>query len=185
MTKSLLLGGALCLLCAAPASAQNRAPQNNQFNGQGQGQSNGAVFPLPPSVTNVVSIDAQNILIIESHTNGRTQYTPMIVKHVYSGGIARLFGGSVVPTAQFASPGLLGIGQNNPVSGSSGVNGSGVSSFGGNTGIGGNGGNFGGGFINNAITRGTFNGAGAFGGGLFNGGLATANGAVNLQVTPR
>lgn len=175
--KHLLLCGALCA-CALPALAQNPVAANN-----------GGVFQLPPNVKNVVSIDAQNLLIIESEVDGQTQYTPMIVKHVYSGGIARLFGGSIVPTAQFVTPGAVTVGQNTPVA--TGVNGNGI----GNNSLGNNqnfsGGNFNGnnqnfgGFISNAITRDTFNGQGAWNNGVFNGTLHTGNAITNLQIRPR
>lgn len=172
--KNLLLcalTGALtgALLCT-PALAQQPAQQR-----QGAGQNNAAgaggnaVFQLPPSIQNVVSIDALNMIIIASDGQrpGETQYTPSIIQHVYSGGIARLFGGTAVPTAQFATPGLMNGAQNggNGNSGNSvggfGGNQNGVSNFGGNNNGGGqngfggnNNGGFGGGGFGSAILRG-------------------------------
>lgn len=171
--KHLLLCGAL-VACALPALAQNPVAAGN-----------GGVFRLPPNVKNIVSIDAHNLLIVESEVNGQTQYTPMIIKHVYSGGIARLFGGGVVPTAQFVTPGAMTVGQNSPV-----ISGQNANGFGGNQNFGGgnvngNTQNLGGGFINNSISRDTFNGQGAWKSGVFNGTISTGNAVTNLQIRPR
>ena len=179
--KTLLLCGALCALSALPVLAQTRA--------QPAPGAGGAVFQLPPSVKNVVSIDAHNLLIIESERNGQTQYTTSLVKHVYSGGIARVFGGTVVPTAVFVSPVGAQFAQNIGGGTGTGVAQAGGANLGGN-GFGGNGGfNNGGfnngGFNNGAITRQNFTGNGGFSLGPFNGTLATNNGTVNLQVRPR
>lgn len=150
------------LLCAPALAQPGQNNQNNAFGGNG-----GAVFELPPSVQNVVSIDALNMIIIaqDGEREGETQYTTSIIKHVYSGGIARLFGGTSVPTAQFATPGLLNGGGNN--GGFGGNNGG----FGGNNGgFGGNNGGFGG---NNQNGGGNFGGNGnngGFGGNGFNNG---------------
>ena len=173
--KRFLLCGALCALSALPASAQNRANNPNQ--------NTGAVFQLPPSVENVVSIDAQNLLIYQSKINDQTVYTPSIVRHVYSGGIARLFGGTTVPTALFATPGNFG-GQNGNgqtgVTGATGGNGFGGNGFGGNSNGLGGGGNFGG----NGFGGGNF-GGGGFNQGVFNGPTLTNRGAINARVRPR
>ena len=163
--KTLLLSALAGALLCTPVLAQPLAQV-----AQGQGQNNGnfgagggATFQLPPSVQNVVSIDALNIVIIASDGEqpGQTRYTPTRIQHVYSGGIARLFGGSSVPTAQFATPGAMnnngngngGFGNNNAVAANGGNNQNG--GFGGNqNGFGG------GGFQNNG---------GGFGGGGFGG----------------
>ena len=110
--KHLLFGALAGALLCTPALAQFGQGRGGNVGGANQNQfgaGGGAVFQLPPSVQNVVSIDALNTLIIASDGErpGETQYTPVLIKHVYSGGIARLFGGTAVPTAQFASPGLM------------------------------------------------------------------------------
>ena len=156
--KRFLLCGALCALSVLPAHAQGRVNAQNQ--------PNGAVFPLPPNVQNVVSIDAQNLLIYQSQTNGQTVYTPSIVQHVYSGGIARLFGGTVIPTAQFATPGLFNQANRN---GQTGVN---------------NGGGFTGGNNNGGNNGGGFGGNGGFTNGVFDGPVFN-RGAINARVRPR
>lgn len=72
---------------------------------------NGAVFPLPPGVQQVVSIDAQNSLLVASQNDAgdpATQINLIEIQHVYSGGIARLFGGTVLPAAMFLTPGFAG-----------------------------------------------------------------------------
>lgn len=158
--KHLFIGAIAGALLCAPALAQpqNNADQNN-FGAQG-----GAVFELPSSVQSVVSIDALNTLIIAQNDEqtGETQYTTAKIQHVYSGGIARLFGGTSIPTAQFATPGLLNGGGNNNQNNNGGFGGNnrnGVTNFGGN-GVGNNqngafGGNgFGGNGFGNAILGG-------------------------------
>ena len=158
--KHFLIGAIAGAWLCAPALAQ---PQQNTPN-NAFGRNGGAVFELPSSVQNVVSIDALNMIIIaqDGERDGETRYTPSIIQHVYSGGIARLFGGTSVPTAQFATPGLLGGGNQN---GGFGGNQSGASNFGGN-GFGNN--NFGGGSFNNNGFGGNNFGNNSFGGGFGN-----------------
>lgn len=156
--KPLLISAIASALFCIPAAAQQQRGAGAANNAFGNG---GAVFQLPPSVQNVVSIDALNTLIIVSddEQSGETQYTPALIKHVYSGGIARLFGGTAVPTAQFATPGL--------------INGGG---FGGvQNGFGGNNGGFGG---NNGNNNGGGFGGQNFGGGSFGGNGNFQNGAL-------
>ncbi len=188
--KRLLLGAIAGALLCTPALAQ-QTPGNagNNFGAQ-NGNQNGAVLELPPSVQSVVSIDAFNMIIIASDGElpGQTRYTPAIIKHVYSGGIARLFGGFSVPTAQFVSPGNLngnGLGNNGQ-----GNNGNQNGGFGGNQ-NGGFGGNQNGGF--GGFGGGGFQNGGGFGGiGLRNGALtgngfdtAGSNSLVNARVQAR
>lgn len=176
--KTLLFGALAGALLCTPALAQ-QAPDNanNNFGAQG-----GAVFQLPPSIQNVVSIDALNIVIIASDGEqpGQTRYTPTRIKHVYSGGIARLFGGFSVPTAQFATPGALNDGGN-------GNNNGGVAANGGNNQSGGFGG------AQNGLGGGGLqNNGGGFGGGFQNGVLGgsgfdtlTRNPIINARVRAR
>ena len=175
--KNLILCAIAGALLCTPAGAQ---PQRGNANGNNNfGAQNGAIFQLPPSVQNVVSIDALNMIIVASdgEREGDTIYTPSIIQHVYSGGIARLFGGTAVPTAQFATPGLM--------NGNNGGNNNG--GFGGqNNGVS-NGGGFGnGGFNNGGFNNGGFGGqnngfgnnfnSGGFGG--FNNGATFQNGVL-------
>ena len=161
--KTLIFCGLAGPLLASPAFAQ---PALNGANNNAFGRNDGAIFQLPPRVNNVVSIDAFNMLILasEGERPGETQYTPTIIQHVYSGGIARLFGGTAVPTAQFVTPGQFGNnGNNNNNGGVAGVGGN-NGGFGGNTNNGGFGGaqnGFGGGFQNNGgFQNGALNGQG-------------------------
>ena len=160
---------AALVFCAAPSAfAQNRG----NFNGQGQnrgGQNNGTL-PLPKGVNRVVSIDAYNTVIAESQTDlGERVYTPIIIRHVYSGGIAALFGGTSIPTAQFVSPGAM---NSNNGGGNGGNRGNRVAgSIGGNNGFNGGG--------NNGFNGNGFNGASGFNGTGFNNGF---NGAGNGQI---
>lgn len=68
------------------------------------------VLAPPSPVTNVISIDAHNTLLIESQPQNASQkdankeYSLAVPLHVYSGGIARLFGGTVVPTEVLILP---------------------------------------------------------------------------------
>lgn len=75
----------------------SRAQQNTS-------QSNGVLTP-PAPITNVISIDAHNMLLIESGEAGEPkEYSLAIPKHLYSGGIARLFGGTIIPTELLVIP---------------------------------------------------------------------------------
>jgi len=65
----------------------------------------GAALPLPPGVNRLVSIDAFNDILAQSTGDNGPIYNLLEIQHVYSGGIARLFGGTTIPTAQFVSPG--------------------------------------------------------------------------------
>lgn len=71
----------------------------------------GGVLPLPENINRVISIDAQNSLLVQSGTKGTEEYNMVTVRHVYSGGIAALFGGTSIPTEQFVSPGVTGGGR--------------------------------------------------------------------------
>ncbi len=163
MKTSLFLIGAALLTINIGAQAQNRGNgrgnQGNQNNGGGQ---NGGTFPLPEGVEQLVSIDAYNILLAQTDRDGKKDLSPIIVKHIYSGGIARLFGGTTVPTELFVSPGAFGGGNNG---GNGGGRGTGV----GNGGLGGQNGGLGGGFGGVQTGGGGFTGGGFTGGG-FNGG---------------
>ena len=119
MKKSLFLVGASLLALNISTEAQNRGNRNNNGgnnNGanrnNGGGNNGGATFPLPEGVESVVSIDAYNILMAQTNRDGKRDLSPIIVRHIYSGGVARLFGGSTIPTEQFVSPGTFGGGNN-------------------------------------------------------------------------
>ena len=170
MKTSLFLVGAALLVIGTGAQAQQRGfggngngnGRNNAGNNRG-GNNGGAALPLPEGVESVVSIDAFNILLAQTNRDGRRDLSPSIVRHIYSGGVAKLFGGGSIPTEQFVTPGALGGGN-----GGSGIRGGGQnggfggqnSGFGGNNGFGGvqNGGFQGGGF-----QGGGFGGAGNIG----------------------
>lgn len=126
--------GAILLSCATSAFAQvgNGFGNGNNFNGNNRGgQNRNATLPLPDGVDKVVSIDAYNTLIAQSKDDdGNRTYSTIPVQHIYSGGIAALFGGASIPTQQFVSPA-----QNNNGQGRGNFGGS---SFGGNS-FGGNG----------------------------------------------
>jgi len=87
---------ALAVICAGSARAQNAT------------EPLAGVLQAPPTITNIVSIEAHNVLLVESQSsddlNAPKQYSLFIPRHVYSGGLARLFGGSVIPTEVFAIP---------------------------------------------------------------------------------
>jgi len=68
----------------------------------------GGVLPLPEGVQSVTSYDPQNSLIVAyTGQDGRLHYEVIPLKHVYSGGIAMIFGGNVIPTQAVVTP-LLG-----------------------------------------------------------------------------
>lgn len=151
-----VLSVAVCLV--APAAAQQSG--RGQNNGRNNGQNNGGVIPLPKGVRNVISIDAHNTLLaeVEDDTGQNSEYVQMQVRHVYSGGIAKILGGTVIPTEQFVSPAFNKQG--------------GFGNNGGNNGFQGaqpgfNGGNFNGGNFGNQFGNGFNNGFGAgFGNGF-------------------
>ena len=146
MKNAIAIAG-LLLLATSAAHAQlasNGGGAANNRGGAGNGGA-GAVIPLPQGVKRVISIDAYNTLLAETGEGARSDYTLIPIRHVYSGGIAALFGGISIPTALFVSPGAA--------AGFGGGNGFGVSGF--------NGGGVGGvnGFNGSGINNG-FNGAG-------------------------
>lgn len=165
LMKTLLFCGAILSAFALPTLAQPRVANGN-------GNGNGGVFSLPPSVNNVVALDAYNSLFVETEdeANG-IRVTEMPVRRIYAGGVARLFGGTVVPTLPFISPGNFaggGFGVTN-ASGNGGNNG-----FGAGQGIG-----------NNGVSNGTGFGGGNTGG--FNNALGNSNafGGATTSVLAR
>ena len=156
---SILAGATLFALGLGAFSSASAQPRGNNNRAQG----GGAALPLPEGVRRVVSIDAYNVLLAEFERDGKRGMSPLIVRHIYSGGIARLFGGTSIPTEQFISPGVLGGGNNGGQGGiGGGIGGFGAGGVGGGqggvTGIGGGG--FGGGGFGGA------QGGGGFGGGF-------------------
>ena len=88
---------ALSMSFATTAYAQqNNAQRNN----------NAGLLPLPQGISRLIAVDAQNTLLAETDgENGEPRkFFGITVRHVYAGGIARLFGGEVIPTAPFVSP---------------------------------------------------------------------------------
>ncbi|BCM92287.1 hypothetical protein IAD21_04166 [Abditibacteriota bacterium] len=191
--KYQLAVAAILLSCATSAFAQRNNNRNNNNNQGGQQNRNGGTLPLPQGVDRVISIDAYNILLAESkdEDSGDSIYTPIVVRHVYSGGMAALFGGTSIPTAQFVSPGSQnggngnGNGNNNRFGGGVGVGslGGGNNGFNqGNNGFNQNGFNQGNNGFNNGFNQGNngFNGVSGFNGTGFNNGF---NGAGNGQLS--
>lgn len=137
------------------------------------GQRGGATLPLPQGVQQVVSLDAYNTIIAQTQDDdGNRHYTLIPIMHVYSGGIAALFGGVSIPTEVFVSPagGRSGNGNNGGFGGGNGfAGGNGNNGFGGgNNGFGGGGNGFGGG--GNGFAGGNNNGFGGGGNNGFGGG---------------
>lgn len=124
ITKFQLLasfGGAL--FCAGLAQAAPETPTAPAVRASAQQvPQQGGVLPLPPRVQKVVSIDKDNSLLVETgdaEFADEREYHIIPVMHVYSGGIARLFGGESIPTEWFVSPALAG---GNNAGGNSGIN---------------------------------------------------------------
>jgi hypothetical protein len=71
-----------------------------------QNRNNGGVIKLPEGVSRVISIDAHNTLLaeLEDAQTGAKEYRSFPIQHVYSGGIAKVMGGDIVPTEPFVSP---------------------------------------------------------------------------------
>ena len=97
----------------------NNRGRNNRNRGRSNGGEGGGVLPLPKGVARVIGIDAQNLLLVEMEPEvegGPSEYRAIPVRHVYVGGIARLFGGTAISTEEFVSPAYSkgqGFGQNN------------------------------------------------------------------------
>ena len=101
---------------------QNEPETNRGRNNRNRGRNNGdegGVLPLPKGVARVIGIDAQNLLLVEMEPEvegGPSEYRAIPVRHVYVGGVARLFGGTTISTEEFVSPAYSkgqGFGQNN------------------------------------------------------------------------
>lgn len=108
-TKIQLWGIAGCLLLAAPASTQAQPATRWQRGGNAAS----APLQLPQGVEKLISIDAHNFLFVETRDPENPddrQYSVIKPQHIYSGGIAQLFGGTVVSTAQFLIPGGANLG---------------------------------------------------------------------------
>ncbi len=149
MKTPLFLVSATLLALGAGVQAQQNGNQNS-------GNANSATLPLPDGVESVISIDASNTLLVQTDRDGKRELGAIIVRHIYSGGIARLFGGGSIPTSQFVSPGVFGGGNNGGGNnGGNGFQGNNANNQNGNNQNGG----FGGGF------QGGANGGGGFGGG--------------------
>jgi ribonuclease Z len=89
---------ALCASACLPAVAHAQQDDRDQ---------NGGILPLPDGVRRVIAIDAQNTLLAELEPDtpgGPSEYRFVPVRHVYAGGVARLFGGDVISTEEFVSP---------------------------------------------------------------------------------
>jgi len=104
MKKHLLILSAALLASAALAqAAPAQAPLASTTS-----QAQGGVLPLPDGVDRLVGLDAQNTAVAQMRpeVGQDVHYHVILVKHVYVGGIVALFGGTIVPTAPFVSPGM-------------------------------------------------------------------------------
>lgn len=105
------IAGALLLsnhAAHAQFGVQNPGQNRGGANGNNRG---GGVFQLPQGVERLVALDAYNTLIAQTRDDdGTVHYSLIPVRHIYAGGIAALFGGTTIPTAQFVSPGGFGNG---------------------------------------------------------------------------
>jgi hypothetical protein len=97
-----VLALASCVPLCLSASAQQNAAQ------QSIPSAASAILETPSGVGRLIAIDAHSMLLAESTPgpNSEPGLWPVNVKHVYPGGIARLFGGIIVPTETFVSPAL-------------------------------------------------------------------------------
>jgi hypothetical protein len=144
------------------ANAQTRG----NFPARGNNVAQGGTLPLPEGVNRVVSIDAHNYILAEEGTGTQRTYSAINIRHLYSGGIAKLFGGSSVSTDQFISPSAGGAGATgNNRRGGVNVRGTGNGFSGGNGFTGGTGFTGGSGITGGTgFSGGTTGGFGGFGG---------------------
>lgn len=147
------------------------------------------VLPLPPEVSSIVSDDGLNQLIVVTQTrdDATSRFAIIRPRYSYSGGLAALFGGPVIPTEARLNTGRLqgfiggfggagGFGNGGGNGGFSG--GAGNGGFGNGGGLGGFGG--GGGFGNGSGGIGAGGGGGSGFGGFGNGRL-WANGRLRTR----
>jgi len=107
-------------LYAVPAHAQFGVRPNTSGPTTAPAAATGGALDLPKGITKIISIDAQNSLLVEvtdpdDLTNH--QYLLIPIQHVYSYGIAKVFGGGNLPTAMFVSPASQGGGAINGAGG--------------------------------------------------------------------
>lgn len=151
--KIFILAAALLV----PITLANAQPRANRNQNNGQNANGGGAFPLPKGVKRVISVDALNTLLVESEDeDGNKGVSAIPVRHIYSGGLALLFGGFSIPTQIFVAPAQAGGGFNGGGNQNGGFNGGQFNqqNGGGNQGFGGNqafGGNQG---LNNAANGG-------------------------------
>ena len=96
---------ATLIVCCAASHAQN-----GQLVGA-TSRAQGGVLPLPKGVEKLAAVDAQNSILaqLRAAPDEPLEYRLIQVKHVYVGGIVALFGGTVIPTGPFVSPGFAGM----------------------------------------------------------------------------
>lgn len=121
MNKKPLLAIAACALAFAAGDAQAQTATRN-----------GGALELPAGIEKLVSIDAHNFVMVQARDKDnpdQSTYAIIAPQHIYSGAIARIFGGTIFSTEQFLVPGgamnngprggVLAINSNNPFGGSS------------------------------------------------------------------
>ena len=105
--------------------------------------SGSGVLPLPPDVSSIVSDDGLNQLIVvtQARDDANSRFAIIRLRHSYSGGIAALFGGPVIPTEARLNTGRLaaftGFGGAGGFGNGGGNGGFGAGGVGGGAGLGG------------------------------------------------
>jgi hypothetical protein len=79
-------------ICSATLSAN---AQQAQIGGAG-------VLQPPADISQIISIDEHNSVLIESADP--KEYSLALPRYIYSGGVARIFGGTIIPTENFVIP---------------------------------------------------------------------------------
>jgi hypothetical protein len=94
------------------------------------------VLAPPPEVSNIVSIDAHNSVLVETQNpqalDEPKQYALALPRHIYSGGVARVLGGSIISTEMLVIPQSALRAFNGVPGGFGGFNGFRGNAFGGN-----------------------------------------------------
>lgn len=102
MNRSILIMSKAAAVAAFVAMAATSAHAQNATEA-----TLGALTP-PPEISNIVSIDAHNVVLVESQNpdvpSEPKQYSLYVPRHIYSGAIARLFGGSIISTESMVIP---------------------------------------------------------------------------------
>lgn len=104
--KKILLISAMALSLGAAFSSANAQTASSSARNSTRG--NTGIISLPPEISTVLSIDAHNSAIIGTRDpktpDAPERFSPYSPRHIYSGVLGRLFGGTITTTEEFVIP---------------------------------------------------------------------------------